>query len=461
VRRALAAATAVGAATFGALAGPAGAATFGSPDMTQPLSATTPCTGYPCGLVDLVHSDGSDETGAPIDGILTAVRIRYAGNGAGAVFRVLRPSGSDSFLDAGPDLAKSLPATPAAGATLSFPARQPIQAGDRLGLGADTSFSGDSYVATGAPRQCLRLQGVHTVGTSQSYSSSPCDAEVLLQGVVEPDADADGYGDLTQDGCPSDPAIHASACSADLSLSASVAPPLLAISETATFTMTVTNLGTSPSEGVGLVVPVSSAQLVSASSSVGQCGGVRAVFCYLGTLRSGDSATVAVTVRPGNAGRLTLRSSTVSSTSDPDAGNNSASVATTVYDPFAGVALPQLTASVRGGIARVLHGCPSNAARFCEGAATLAQAAPVRRGAAGTPAVPPSSGPQLGRGSFRLQPGAVSTIGVRLTSKTARTLAKRRRMAVVVKALAVDGAGTSRTTYARMTLVQKGRTGRH
>ena len=48
--------------------------------------------------------------------------------------------------------------------------------------------------------------------------------EALLQGVVEPDADDDGYGDLTQDGCPADAAIHDGPCSADLSLTASVAP---------------------------------------------------------------------------------------------------------------------------------------------------------------------------------------------------------------------------------------------
>jgi hypothetical protein len=54
-----------------------------------------------------------------------------------------------------------------------------------------------------------------------------------------------------------------------------------------------------------------------------------------------------------------------------------------------------------------------------------------------------------------MQPGAISTVSVKLSKKAARTLAKRRRMHVVVTALAQNGAGTTRTTYAPVTLVAK------
>jgi hypothetical protein len=274
--------------------------------------------------------------------------------------------------------------------------------------------------------------------------------------VVEPDADADGYGDLTQDGCPSDPAIHDGPCSADLRLTASVAPAALTLAGTATYTMTIHNLGTSPSDSASLRVPVGdTAQLVSASPSVGRCGGVRAVFCWLGPLASGDSASVTVVVRPDNPGKLTVRSSTISSTSDPDATNNYASASTLVIDPFAGVLLPQPKAFVRGRIARVLHACPASSLRYCQGAATVTRAAPVVAGGPGQSTLPKFSGPRLGRGSFRLQPGAVSTISIKLSKKTARTLAKRHRLSVVVTALAENGAGTTRTTYAPVLLVYK------
>lgn len=455
MRRALVAALAAS-ALCGGLAATARADTFGSTDMTQALDASAHCPAYPCTLVDQVHGDGSDEAGSPIDGVLTAVRMRYDGDGAAATLRVLRAGDPGEFVNVGPEMAALLPDTTGVEKTLSFAVRRPIEEGDRLGLGADSSLSGDAYLATGAPRECLRRQGSHPVGTSQAYGSSGCVHEALLQGVVEPDADDDGYGDLTQDGCPADPAIHDGPCSADLSLTASVFPGALTLADTATYTMTIRNLGTSPSSDASLRVPVGdTAQLVSVSPSVGRCGGVRAVFCWLGTLDPGDSARITVVVRPDNPGKLTVRSSTIASTSDPDATNNYAAASTIVTDPFAGVLLPQPKAFVRGRIARVLHACPLISLRYCEGAATVTRSAPVLAGGPGQSTVPTFTGPRLGRGSFRLQPGAESAISIKLSKKAARTMARRHRLAVVVTALAQNGAGTTRTTYAPVMLVLK------
>ncbi|HEX8075974.1 MAG TPA: DUF11 domain-containing protein [Thermoleophilaceae bacterium] len=454
--RAAAAAVVAGAAAAVLMAAPAQAATFGSADLEQPLSPAAGCASYPCSIVDDVHADGSDERGAPIDGVLTRVRMRYAGDGAVVAFRVLRPSGPGSFLNAGPELAATLSPSSGAAQTLTFAARRPVQEGDRLALAAGDSLSGDAYLASGDPRRCLVREGLHPVGSSQPYDSGSCDAEVVLQGTVEPDTDADGYGDESQDGCPADPAIHDGPCSADLELTATATPAQLLLADTAVYTMTVRNLGTSPSENIGLRVPVGeTAQLVGTRAGSGLCGGVRAVFCWLGTLRAGESTTVAVAVRPGSPGTVTVRGSVISATSDPDAGNNSASASTRAIDPFAGVVLPLPRASVRRGVARVLHACPSNTPRYCQGAASVKQAAPVVPGGAGASSVPVSKGPRLGRGSFRLQPGAISTVSVRLSKRAARKLSRRRRLTVVVTSVAQDGAGTRRTTYARVVLVDK------
>ena len=41
---------------------------------------------------------------------------------------------------------------------------------------------------------------------------------LLVSGVIEPDADNDGYGDETQDACPAEASLHVAPCHADIAL---------------------------------------------------------------------------------------------------------------------------------------------------------------------------------------------------------------------------------------------------
>ena len=51
--------------------------------------------------------------------------------------------------------------------------------------------------------------GGHPVDTSVQYNSDEAaSCEILVQGTVETDADHDGYGDDTQDQCPTDASTH-------------------------------------------------------------------------------------------------------------------------------------------------------------------------------------------------------------------------------------------------------------
>jgi hypothetical protein len=423
----------------------AAAADFGSVDLTQAVTAE--CPSYPCSVTGSVHSDGTDEAGSPIDGILTSVRLRYAGDGASGVIRVLRDAGGGSFLNVGPELPAELPAS--TGDVTSFEVRRPIAAGDRLALGADASFDGDSFLAVGAPRECLRA-GDHPVGDTRAYGA--CGGEVVLQGTVEPDADADGYGDISQDGCPIDAAIQEGPCSADLELTAVATDASLTLHDPATFTFTVTNHGTSPAKLTGLKVPVgNSAQLLSATASAGRCGGIRAVFCWLGSIPAGATVAVTVVLLPSNPGTLSVRSTVSSPTRDPNAGDNYASAHTAVTDPFAGVGLAAQTVVVKRGRARIVHSCPLGTPRFCQGEVAVVRAAPgPARSASGGPA---TRGPRLGKASFQLQPGAASGVPVKLNKRGQRLLERRGRINVVVTTRAVNGAGTRRTSYGSVTLV--------
>lgn len=426
-------------AALALLPGTAAAAEFGSTDMTQVV--TDGCPSYPCSVVNSVHADGRGDAGSPIDGILTSARVGYAGDGAGGVVRVLRDAGGGSFLNVGPEIPVMLAAS--AGEVTEVAARRPIAAGDRLALGADASFDGDALLAAGAPRECLR-GGAHAEGDIQPYGA--CAAEVVLQGTVEPDADGDGYGDASQDGCPSDPVIHEGLCSANLELTAAVADESLTLFEPTELTFTVTNHGSSPAKAAGIKVAVGkSAQLLSAVSEAGRCAGVRAVFCWLGTMPAGATATVSVVLLPSDAGSMSVRSTVQSSTPDPNAGDNFATARAAVTDPFAGVLLRNGSVVVSDGLARIVPVCPAGTARFCQGDVSITQAA--------------TQGPRLGKGRFQLQAGASARVPVKLSKRAQRLLDKRRRIEVVLTARVVNGAGTRRTSYGRVVLVAPARTG--
>jgi hypothetical protein len=87
----------------------------------------------------------------------------------------------------------------------TFPTRIAVQAGDLVGLGwtspagmgcqFSTASSDDVFSATNADI---------TPGTTFTFGGSGPTVRVDVSAVLEPDADHDGFGDETQDACPSD-----------------------------------------------------------------------------------------------------------------------------------------------------------------------------------------------------------------------------------------------------------------
>lgn len=178
----------------------AGAATTFGSDVAQVPDAR--CPQLPCSIVTATRAGGVAETGSPIDGVLVGVRLAYAGDGASGAFRVLRTTRDATLRSVGFELPFSVPASAEPG-VFAFETARPIARGDRIGLGADASFAGDSYVALGGDRACHVRQagagsdGTHAPGTDADYATAAC--ELLVEGTVERDADRDGRGDETQD----------------------------------------------------------------------------------------------------------------------------------------------------------------------------------------------------------------------------------------------------------------------
>lgn len=100
---------------------------------------------------------------------------------------------------------------------------------------------------------------------------------------VEPDADADGFGDVTQDLCPGEYGSVQGCPRADLSLA--MTAPALSPGPDATFTLTVTNNGPDPVPDAAVTDPLPAGTTVQPSSTLG----TTAARPILGSLRQSSA----------------------------------------------------------------------------------------------------------------------------------------------------------------------------
>jgi hypothetical protein len=198
---------------------PAGAATIGPDPLPTMSTATRMClAGQPCTFFGTDPPSGSAYPSvSPVDGVVVRWRARFVGSGtSSARFRVFTKASTpgEYIADDGGDLE-----TVVAGFQ-SFGTRVQIQKDDligldlagpsppTLGLGSRGTVMGSSFRVEPQP-----------VNTSQfHFNVQFLDSELLLNADVEADADDDGYGDVTQDPCPSDPGPEA--CDATLTIGA-------------------------------------------------------------------------------------------------------------------------------------------------------------------------------------------------------------------------------------------------
>lgn len=201
-------------------------------DVSQDLCPGSPLGGSPCSGTlfgsDLqeAHSGGGGAAFEPllvqktVDGVSTALpfdgvvvrwrvlsshsanfRVRVVSPQAGSGLKVLSSSAVESV---------SVEPSPPIGKVTSFATRLPIPAG--------------SYVGLASPTKSLLPVALHASGASETEFHDAPDgtvisepgtarlSEVAYDADVEPDADHDGYGDVSQDSCPGASAIHEGRC---------------------------------------------------------------------------------------------------------------------------------------------------------------------------------------------------------------------------------------------------------
>jgi uncharacterized repeat protein (TIGR01451 family) len=115
-------------------------------------------------------------------------------------------------------------------------------------------------------------------------------------------------------------------------LSVSIQTPATATTGTAfSYTVQVANLGQDSAAGVTLTTVLPGSVIGGTyTSSQGTCSGGGVLYCSLGTIANGSSASVTISVTPTVAGSLTMTGSVSSVSFDPVSSNNQANASTTV-----------------------------------------------------------------------------------------------------------------------------------
>ena len=186
----------IGVLGLAGLAGSANAAT-----QLGQLSVDDPNIGGCTNCVVMQVATGPGVTWAmPTDGVITSWRFRASDLPGTAHLRIYRPAatpGQFEFVARTPNRLFALHEE------ATVPTRLPVKAGDRLGIGV----AGPSPVVnTHDPDdQSGVLDIFHQVGAIVTPNVS-AEYRVAVVATLEPDADKDGFGDESQDGCPSDPA---------------------------------------------------------------------------------------------------------------------------------------------------------------------------------------------------------------------------------------------------------------
>ncbi len=175
---------------------------FGSA-LQGPYKVENSC-GYAC--LRIQTTVAGTPTAAPFDGVVVRWRVLAAPAGSYRV-RVLGPAGGSAYSVLGSSAAESVASAPF-GTITTFETRLSIPAGGYVALlpppfktqpFRDPALSGSTYVQPNdAPDG-----SVISVG-----SWTPVAGELFYDADIEPDADRDGFGDVSQDSCPADDATQ-------------------------------------------------------------------------------------------------------------------------------------------------------------------------------------------------------------------------------------------------------------
>lgn len=143
---------------------------------------------------------------APFSGVLTSWRVKSGSGGAVVALRVIHSFGDGKYMER-----QAITATQTlAAAVNAFPARIAIAQGDAIGL--DNASSALLFGGAGEAVYVFNPALVPFATATPAVTVGSVGRELLLNATLEADGDGDGYGDETQDGCPTDRLRQAPPC---------------------------------------------------------------------------------------------------------------------------------------------------------------------------------------------------------------------------------------------------------
>jgi hypothetical protein len=148
---------------------------------------------------------------APSDGVITSWAHQADADPPTLRFKVVHPLGGNSYALVG----ESGLTPQAAGVLNQFPIRIPVQAGDIIGffLAGSGSYKVAALGSPGGDQARLAAGDAPPGDTLYLISIEPIRLDISAQ--LEPDADHDGFGDETQDQCPSDASTQGTCADTD------------------------------------------------------------------------------------------------------------------------------------------------------------------------------------------------------------------------------------------------------
>ena len=185
-------------------AAPCTGSALGSQIPSGTIASSGTCIDYLCTVVQRNVAGAS--TAAPFDGVVVRWRIRAAVN-ITTKLRVVRPTGGNGVVVDRSSEPVSIVVNPSfRGRIVTIPTRLPISAGSFVGILKPPTLNLGSVSGAGVGSS---YSLINDVGDGVATSMSGLFTNEFAYGAdIEPDADHDGFGDLTQDSCPTDGTVQ-------------------------------------------------------------------------------------------------------------------------------------------------------------------------------------------------------------------------------------------------------------
>jgi len=150
-------------------------------------------------------------TAAPFDGVVVRWRV-LTRNTSDYGIRVVGPTTGSSFKVLGSSATEhvAFPPSPTIGGITTFQTRLPIPAGGYVGLATASMSQPESVFPS--PGSSLAKLHDGSDGTVYDEPGAVSTQELTYDADIEADADHDGFGDLSQDSCPSTATVHDGQC---------------------------------------------------------------------------------------------------------------------------------------------------------------------------------------------------------------------------------------------------------